>query len=127
MTSSIAYGQAATISCPTCRPQIEQFLRISQANRLGLEQLAGNNARRADFDRLLQEVKEHDKEALVSKKSARALLTEIEKHFPNKRYELFTSTRSTGNIRLYQNLGYKMFDRKAVTDELQFVYMEKGC
>ena len=55
------------------------------------------------------------------------LLTEIEKYFPNKRYELFTSTRSTDNIRLYRNLGYKMFDRKAVTDELQFVYMEKGC
>ena len=55
------------------------------------------------------------------------LLTEIEKYFPNKRYERFTSTRSTGNIRLYQNLGYKMFDCKAITDELQFVYMEKGC
>ena len=55
------------------------------------------------------------------------LLTEIEKYFPDKRYELFTSTRSTDNIRLYQNLGYKMFDRKAITDELQFVYMEKGC
>ena len=55
------------------------------------------------------------------------LLTEIEKYFPDKRYELFTSTRSTDNIRLYQNLGYKMFDCKAVTDELQFVYMEKGC
>ena len=55
------------------------------------------------------------------------LLTEIEKYFPDKRYELFTSTRSTGNIRLYQNLGYKMFDCKAITDELQFVYMEKGC
>ena len=55
------------------------------------------------------------------------LLTKIEKYFPDKRYELFTSTRSTDNIRLYQNLGYKMFDRKAITDELQFVYMEKGC
>ena len=55
------------------------------------------------------------------------LLTEIEKYFPDKRYELFTSTRSTDNIRLYQHLGYKMFDRKAITDELQFVYMEKGC
>lgn len=54
-------------------------------------------------------------------------LTEIEKYFPDKRYELFTSTRSTDNIRLYQNLGYKMFDRKVITDELQFVYMEKGC
>ena len=57
----------------------------------------------------------------------RSLLMEIEKYFPDKRYELFTSTRSTDNIRLYQNLGYKMFDRKAITDELQFVYMEKGC
>ena len=57
----------------------------------------------------------------------RSLLMEIEKYFPDKRYELFTSTRSTDNIRLYRNLGYKMFDRKAVTDELQFVYMEKGC
>ena len=55
------------------------------------------------------------------------LLTEIETYFPDKRYELFTSTRSIDNIRLYQNLGYKMFDCKAVTDELQFVYMEKGC
>ena len=55
------------------------------------------------------------------------LLTEIETYFPDKRYELFTSTRSTDNIRLYRNLGYKMFDRKAITDELQFVYMEKGC
>ena len=55
------------------------------------------------------------------------LLTEIEKYFPDKRYELFTSTRSTDNIRLYQNLGYKIFDSKAITDELQFVYMEKGC
>ena len=57
----------------------------------------------------------------------RSLLMEIETYFPDKRYELFTSTRSTDNIRLYRNLGYKMFDRKAVTDELQFVYMEKGC
>ena len=55
------------------------------------------------------------------------LLTEIEKYFPDKRYELFTSTRSTDNIRLYQNLGYKIFDSTAITDELQFVYMEKGC
>ena len=57
----------------------------------------------------------------------RSLLMEIEKYFPDKRYELFTSTRSTDNIRLYRNLGYKMFDRKTITDELQFVYMEKGC
>ena len=53
------------------------------------------------------------------------LIKEIEEFFPNKRYELFTSTRSKGNIRLYQSLGYKIFDSKAINDELQFVYMEK--
>ena len=42
-----------------------------------------------------------------------------------KRYELFTSTRSVDNIRLYQRNGYKEFDRKAVNNELIFVFMEK--
>ncbi|SHM14207.1 GNAT family N-acetyltransferase [Ruminococcus flavefaciens] len=53
------------------------------------------------------------------------LLAEIEKCFPNKRYELFTSTRSKDNIRLYEKNGYRIFARKAVNDELEFVYMEK--
>ena len=53
------------------------------------------------------------------------LLSEIEKCFPDKRYELFTSTRSIDNIRLYQKLGYTIFARKSVNDELEFVYMEK--
>ena len=53
------------------------------------------------------------------------LIKEIEEFFPNKRYELFTSTRSKDNIRLYQSLGYKIFDSKAISDELKFVYMEK--
>ena len=54
------------------------------------------------------------------------LLCEIEKCFSDKRYELFTSTRSIDNIRLYQKLGYTIFARKAVNDELEFVYMEKN-
>ncbi len=53
------------------------------------------------------------------------LIKRIEEYFPNKRYELFTSTRSKDNIRLYQSLGYKIFNSKAINDELQFVYMEK--
>ncbi len=53
------------------------------------------------------------------------LLLEIERCFPKKRYELFTSTRSIDNIRLYQKMGYTIFNRKAVNDELVFVYMEK--
>jgi len=53
------------------------------------------------------------------------LLDEIENYYPGKRYELFTSTRSEDNIRLYQKHGYKIFDRKEISDELVFVYMEK--
>lgn len=54
------------------------------------------------------------------------LLFEMEKQYPHKRYELFTSTKSERNIALYQKLGYKIFDEEQVTEELRFVYMEKG-
>ena len=54
------------------------------------------------------------------------LLTEIEDCFPDKRRELFTSTRSRDNIRMYQKAGYTVFACKPVNDELQFVYLEKS-
>ena len=53
------------------------------------------------------------------------LLTEIEKYSANKRCELFTSTRSVDNIRLYEKNGYKEYKKEAISDELIFVYMEK--
>lgn len=53
------------------------------------------------------------------------LLNEIEKYFTSTRFELFTSTRSVDNIRLYETNGYKKFKQEAVTDELIFVYLEK--
>lgn len=53
------------------------------------------------------------------------LLAKIESFFPGKRYELFTSTRSKDNIHLYQSVGYREFDSRAVDDELTFIYMEK--
>ena len=53
------------------------------------------------------------------------LLNEIEKCFPDCRFELFTSTRSEDNIRLYKKLGYMIFDTKKIADELVFVYLEK--
>ena len=53
------------------------------------------------------------------------LLSEIESCYPDRRYELFTSTRSVDNIRLYEKVGYKIFDRKPVDNELVFVYMEE--
>ena len=54
------------------------------------------------------------------------LVLEMEKQYLNQRYELFTSTRSEKNIALYQKLGYEIFDEEQVTEELRFVYMEKG-
>lgn len=53
------------------------------------------------------------------------LLLAIEKEFPNQRYELFTSTKSIDNIRLYEQLGYKIFKKESISEELQFVYLEK--
>lgn len=53
------------------------------------------------------------------------LLLEIENEYPNQRYELFTSTKSISNIRLYERLGYKVWKEEAVSRELQFVYLFK--
>lgn len=54
-----------------------------------------------------------------------SLLLEVEKIYPNKIYELFTSTRSNTNIRLYEHLGYKIFREKFINKELSFVYLRK--
>ena len=54
-----------------------------------------------------------------------ALLSEIERYYSDSRVELFTSTRSKDNIRLYQKAGYEIFDRREVDDKLVFVYMAK--
>lgn len=54
------------------------------------------------------------------------LLLAMEQEYPNQRYELFTSTKSISNIRLYGKLGYKIFKEEAVSEELQFVYLEKN-
>ena len=53
------------------------------------------------------------------------MLNEIEAYFPETRYELFTSTRSVDNIRLYSKMGYKEFKQESLSDELIIIYMEK--
>lgn len=55
----------------------------------------------------------------------RKLVTAIEECCPGRRYELFTSTRSINNIRLYESLGYKKFDERDADGEIRFVYLEK--
>jgi ribosomal protein S18 acetylase RimI-like enzyme len=54
-----------------------------------------------------------------------ALLLAIEKAAPHSRYELFTSSKSLRNIRLYRRLGYRVFKEQAVSPSLTVVYLEK--
>lgn len=54
-----------------------------------------------------------------------ALLHEIEKVQPSKRYELFTSHKSQKNIQLYEKLGYIRFKIEEVSPTLQFIFLEK--
>lgn len=53
------------------------------------------------------------------------LLAEIEKICQHQRYELFTSDKSSGNIRLYERAGYRPFHEQQIKQGLRFVYLEK--
>lgn len=53
------------------------------------------------------------------------LLQEIEHRSPQDRYELFTSDRSKKNIAFYERSGYRIFEKRQITDVLIFVYLEK--
>ncbi len=55
----------------------------------------------------------------------RRLLQEIERRYPQDRYELFTSDRSKDNIAFYERSGYRIFDKRQITNALVFVYLEK--
>jgi ribosomal protein S18 acetylase RimI-like enzyme len=55
-----------------------------------------------------------------------ALMQAIEAAFAQaERYELFTGSRSEGNIRLYERLGYRVFRTQQLSERVQLVYMEK--
>ncbi len=58
----------------------------------------------------------------------KVLMAEIEKRFKNsvQRYELFTGSRDPRNLYLYNQLGYKTFKTKKLSDEISFVYLEKS-
>ena len=53
------------------------------------------------------------------------LLYAIEQASAAPRYELFTSSKSEKNIRLYERVGYRKFAEKQVSPGLSFVYLEK--
>jgi len=54
------------------------------------------------------------------------LLLAIETEFPYaRRYELFTGSRSEGNIRLYERLDYRIFHADRLSPQVELVFMEK--
>lgn len=54
------------------------------------------------------------------------LMAAIEAEFPNaRRFELFTGSRSAGNIRLYEKLGYRIFRTDRLSAQVELVFMEK--
>lgn len=53
------------------------------------------------------------------------LLIAVARLWPHQRYELFTSSKSVRNIKLYERLGYQIFKEQAVSPTLNFIYLEK--
>lgn len=53
------------------------------------------------------------------------LLTAVAQLWPHQRYELFISSKSVRNIKLYERLGYQIFKEQAVSPILNFIYLEK--
>ena len=54
------------------------------------------------------------------------LMKRIEEAFAcAERFELFTSTKSTGNIRLYRRLGYQELYEEDLSPNVRLVFMEK--
>ena len=53
------------------------------------------------------------------------LLSEIERVCPHDRYELFTSTKSERNIKLYERLGYIRYKEENLDNELKLIYLVK--
>ncbi len=54
------------------------------------------------------------------------LLLAIEQCYPECRYELFTSEKSTQNLKFYESKGYHRFMEKLVTPELKLIYLSKN-
>ena len=64
---------------------------------------------------------EHQRKGIGSK-----LLLRIEALFPDSHhYELFTGSKSVGNIKLYQKHGYTLGRLKALSDAVSIVYLDK--
>ncbi|RAX57314.1 GMP synthase (glutamine-hydrolyzing) [Helicobacter monodelphidis] len=56
---------------------------------------------------------------------AKAMIAELERCLPAKRYEIFTSAKSVENIKRYEKLGYKQYAKKLVENDIEMVFLEK--
>ena len=84
-----------------------------------------------DGDKIVGSVRAYEKRRtayigkLMVHPNGTMLLKAIEKFYFECRLELFTSTKSVDNIRLYESLGYRKFKEQKIDDELTFVYLAK--
>jgi ribosomal protein S18 acetylase RimI-like enzyme len=54
-----------------------------------------------------------------------SLINKVEESFENKRFEIFTGHKSEKNIYLYQKMGYMIFKKEKLTDDIDMVYLAK--
>ncbi len=54
------------------------------------------------------------------------LMNRVEKEFSDvKRFELFTGSLSERNLAIYKNKGFAEFKREKITEDIEFIYLEK--
>lgn len=54
------------------------------------------------------------------------LMMELEEYFPScDRFDLYTGSESSGNIRLYESLGYQQYRIEMIRENIEFVFLEK--
>jgi len=54
------------------------------------------------------------------------LMIALEQYFPScDRFDLYTGSLSTGNIRLYESLGYKKYKTEMIREGIEFVFLGK--
>ena len=54
------------------------------------------------------------------------LMMGLEEYFPScDRFDLYTGSESSGNIRLYESLGYQQYRIEMIRENIEFVFLEK--
>jgi ribosomal protein S18 acetylase RimI-like enzyme len=100
--------------------RIKRFLKAAQDDRIVGSVRAFQNEGTCYVERLIVHP-DYRKQGIGT-----ALLQHIEAAHPTAaRFELFTGHKSLSNIRLYEQLGYRLFRRQPINDRLTMVFLEK--